>query len=107
MGDLAATFLGGGFFTLVDDEMFESTEEVGAEAGAIWFEGGKGIAGEERGEKAVGEVAGGVIIAAFFFKEGDDGGVVGVGEFAEGLAGVRGVASGGDDASRVQRRKGI
>ena len=86
VGDLGAAFLGTGFFALVGDVVFEGAEEVGAEAGLAWLEGGEGIAGEKPGEEVVGEVAGCVIGAAFFAEEGDDGCVVGLAEIAEGLA---------------------
>jgi hypothetical protein len=55
---VAAPFLGEIAVVGVGEKMFECAEEVPAETAARWGSGGKEAAGEKRGEKILGEIAG-------------------------------------------------
>ena len=94
----ATAALGGeGAIALVGGEVFDGAEEVAAEAATGGIGAAEGTGGEDAGEELVGEIAGGVFIPAADAEEGDDGGVVGGAEFAEGSPGGGIAAAGLED----------
>jgi len=77
--------------------VFESAEQVGAEAAFGGVRVADAAAGEDAGEEFLSEIAAEVVGAAFAAEEEEDWVPVGGTEFAEGEAGFGGIALSFDD----------
>lgn len=75
-GDAAAALLAMGALALFGEEMFERTEELGAETAAGLVRAGETAAGKNAREEILGEFASLVFGVTFAAKKGEDGIVI-------------------------------